>query len=1040
MRLNQSHIVPVFSSTVIVLLLGVVSWSLQNNIKNNAREEVSLSLTTVLDTAHQAAKSWLDGHKKTTQSWARSSKTRELTKQLLELPKHKETLVNSPIQLEIREHARHLLEDHGYQEFFIVSPDYLNLASSRDQYVGMINLLEKEENFFQRIQAGETALSLPKKSAVLLPEADNKNQGTLPTIFVGAPILDASGKIMAVFALQIRSSKNVLSILQKGRIGKSGETYAFDSQARLISHSRFVQQLHESGLLASKEQAIFNIEIRDPGEEFAQANKIFSNTDRPLTRMAASAIKGESGIDLEGYRDYRGTEVVGAWRWDENLGFGIATELDKNEAYQSAQTTSLIITGFTILTGLLLIGLVMFFIVYRQRKTTEQHWHNSETRLRILLDSVGEGVFGVDLEGNCTFINSTGLNILGYQEASELVGKYIHDVIHHTTTDGNPCDEDTCRIYAAFRNGASYFVDDEILWRADGTSIEVEYRSNPIYTDGKITGSVANFSDITARRQAEHALRLSEQRYRQVFNSILDVYAEIDIDGTILEVSPSVKTQTQYTREELLGRFMGDFYARPGDREKLLERIYQDGMINDYETLLVDKDGTHRSFSFTGRVITDENNKPVKLAGVMRDISGRKQAEEILRQGKMELEARIQERTAELEVANEELKHEINERRLTEIALRTERDNAQRYLDTVEAIIISLDNVGCVRLINRKGCQLLGYTEQELLGKNWFTTCLPQPQGMKEVFPAFEKIMSGDLKSVEHYENPVMTRDGRERLIAWHNSYFRDSQGNIIGTLSAGEDITDRVQAEESARQHQAEVAHLARLNIVGEMTTGIAHELNQPLSAIVTYADVALRLVNSETPHRDKLIEVLEGSQSQANRAAEIIRHLRQLVSKKPPVKSETDLNNLIKELAKLAGGELHKHRIKLNLKLEENLPPVEVDDIQIEQVLLNLINNSVEALESRTEANRELSIQTKSENGNSVQTLVIDNGPGIDEQTRQQIFEPFITTKGERGMGMGLSISRSIIEAHQGRLTVKSTPGHGAIFSFTLPLKIKN
>jgi PAS domain S-box-containing protein len=578
-------------------------------------------------------------------------------------------------------------------------------------------------------------------------------------------------------------------------------------------------------------------------------------------------------------------------------------------------------------------------------------------------------------------------------------------------------------------------VDDEILWRADGSSFEAEYRSNAIYRRGTIIGSVASFTDITSRRQAENALRQSETKYRQIFLSILDVYAEIGLDGTILEVSPSVSMQTGYTREELLGRFMGDFYANPADREKLLAQIHQDGMINDYETVLIDKDGTPRPFSFTGRVITDDKGQPLKLAGVMRDIAVRKHSENDLRNAHDVLERRVQERTAELEVINEELRHEIEERKQVEWALREEHDKAQRYLDTVEAIIVSLDHDGRVTLINRKGCELLGYSEQELLGKNWFAMCLPQPEGLEMVYPVFGEIMNGGLETAEYYENFVLTRSGVKRFIAWHNSYLRDADGNIVGTLSSGEDITNRVQAEEQARQHQTELAHMARLNIMGEMATGIAHELNQPLSAIVTYSDVALRIMASDAPQPERLRETIQGARDQAQRAAEIVRHLRQLVSKQAPQRKLVDLNELVKETAKFISADIRRYHASIMLELGERIPPVEIDPIQIEQVILNLIRNSVEAMQEAKSTVREITIRSGINKDGLIEMAISDTGPGLDQKAQLEIFKPFVTTKKDASMGMGLSISRSIIEGHDGKLWVESEPGHGAKFCFTLP-----
>ncbi len=417
------------------------------------------------------------------------------------------------------------------------------------------------------------------------------------------------------------------------------------------------------------------------------------------------------------------------------------------------------------------------------------------------------------------------------------------------------------------------------------------------------------------------------------------------------------------------------------------------------------------------------------------DITERKLAEDETRKARDGLEKRVLERTVELERANVVLQREIAEREQAEQSLRVERDRAQLYLKTVEAIIVALDVNGIITLINRKGCELLEYKENELLGKNWFATCLPQTGVKNDVYGIFRKVIAGDLESVEYYENPIVSRSGKQYLIAWHNSYLRDAQGNIVATLGAGEDITKRRQAEEQARQRQAELAHMARLNTVGEMATSIAHELNQPLSAISTYADVALRMLRGGIEQPEKLTEALEGARNQALRASDIIRHLRKFVSKRSPQKEDVNLNELIDGVIELTKVEVRRQNVGVLLELDNNLQHIHVDIIQIEQVLLNLLLNAVESLQLAPVDSRKITIRTGLSNEGLTQVAVTDTGPGMDKETLRKCFEPFVTSKGVQGMGMGLSISRSIIEAHGGHMWAVSEPGQGATFYFTLP-----
>jgi two-component system sensor histidine kinase TtrS len=248
-------------------------------------------------------------------------------------------------------------------------------------------------------------------------------------------------------------------------------------------------------------------------------------------------------------------------------------------------------------------------------------------------------------------------------------------------------------------------------------------------------------------------------------------------------------------------------------------------------------------------------------------------------------------------------------------------------------------------------------------------------------------------------------------------------------------DITERKKAAEEARQHQIELAHVARLSTMGEMASGIAHELNQPLSAISNYTHGSIRMLKSgQEGIREQLIEVMERVASQAERAGEIIRQLRRFIRKEEPERKWVDINQLINELVGFLQPELRKAGVSLQLQLQQDLPQLWAHDIQLEQVLLNLTRNAIEAMLDVPIARRRLLIRSTLMDG-EVEVLVEDSGHGIDEKMRENIFEPFVTTKSQ-GMGLGLSISRGIIEGHGGRLLLDTTAGEGTRLRIILPL----
>jgi C4-dicarboxylate-specific signal transduction histidine kinase len=229
----------------------------------------------------------------------------------------------------------------------------------------------------------------------------------------------------------------------------------------------------------------------------------------------------------------------------------------------------------------------------------------------------------------------------------------------------------------------------------------------------------------------------------------------------------------------------------------------------------------------------------------------------------------------------------------------------------------------------------------------------------------------------------------------------------------------------------------MSRLNVMGEMATGIAHELNQPLTAIANYAATACKMIDSENKQPEKIVSVLDSVQVQAKRASEIIHRLRKFVKKQSLQKSSVALNHLVTDVVGFMEIETKNYNVNVELDLQEGLPIVFVDAIHIEQVLLNLIRNSLEAMMPVDENSRVLTVCTRLDHDGTPLVEIADSGPGIDSNTLKRIFEPFVTTKGTKGLGMGLSISRSIIEAHGGRIWAKSEPGKGSRFYVTVPIR---
>ena len=249
-------------------------------------------------------------------------------------------------------------------------------------------------------------------------------------------------------------------------------------------------------------------------------------------------------------------------------------------------------------------------------------------------------------------------------------------------------------------------------------------------------------------------------------------------------------------------------------------------------------------------------------------------------------------------------------------------------------------------------------------------------------------------------------------------------------------DISTRKMREYKDKAHLDELAHITRLGLMGEMASGIAHEVNQPLTAICNYTQAAINHFNAEHYDQDDLLDILYKTQQQSLRAGEIINRMREFVRSNPKKRSTIEINNLIQEASNLCKNGIIQNNIKLTFNFENQLPSINVDHIQIEQVIINLIYNSIDILQYLPKNQpRLLSIQTQLIDDNTIQVRIKDNGPGVAEDDRPKLFTPFFTTK-SNGMGMGLSICRSLVEAHDGTLYFNTNIGKGTTFYFQLPI----
>jgi PAS domain S-box-containing protein len=403
-----------------------------------------------------------------------------------------------------------------------------------------------------------------------------------------------------------------------------------------------------------------------------------------------------------------------------------------------------------------------------------------------------------------------------------------------------------------------------------------------------------------------------------------------------------------------------------------------------------------------------------------------------------ELDRRVGQRTTELAAVNEELRKEIADRKHAEQDLRSSEDKHRVILEAANDAVVSMDERGCILLANPATRRMFGYDPVEIVGESLE---MLMPETMRKLHETGYKryLATGEKRLNWHgAEVTALRKDGQEFPVeVSFGEMTSDGQKIFTGFIR---DISERKQAEDKLRaiernlqMAQTELARVSRLTIMGELAASIAHEVNQPLTAVINNSSACLRLLANRNLEPEVLHRALEGIVADGTRASAVLARIRAFIKKEPAEKNELDINEVIQEVLVLAGRELHENQVLLDHQLKTDLPYVLADRVQLQQVLLNLIMNGIEAMAGMTDRPRSLAVQSRIDESGDVLVAVSDSGTGFGLEV-DRVFTPFFTTKAN-GMGMGLSISRSLVESHGGRLWATPNSPHGAKFFFTLP-----
>ncbi len=622
-----------------------------------------------------------------------------------------------------------------------------------------------------------------------------------------------------------------------------------------------------------------------------------------------------------------------------------------------------------------------------ERKKAEEELRRLSDAVRMSTDSIVIS----DLEGNIVDVNEAGLKMQGINSKADLIGLKSFDFIAPEEREKALSD-----FSQLLEEGRVNDVQYHILTR-EGRRVLVETNASVMRgRNGEPVGVVAITRDITERKRMEEALKENEERFRAVFEGTSLGIALVDIKTNILGINPAFQRLFGYSLEEFRGMSNLE-YLHPEDA-MADANLYIEMLKGKRDHYTIDKRYIRKDGGVVwGRqnlsVVRDAGGKPQYFIAMVEDISQRKLMEEALRQ--------------------------------------SERNYRVLFEGTIDGMFVTDAETIKVVIANRTAAIMCGFNSvEDAIGVNPID--LVHPDDKERVLGFFMEDAS-DEGNQEVHEFRAITKDGREIWLSGMGT--RIEYGGKPAVLSSIRDITERKRMEEERQRMEEQLRLAGRLAAVGELSAGIAHELNNPIAAIQGFAQfLAARKDLDETIRND-----LDTIYRESQRAAKITQNLLSFARRHEPEKHFISLNEVIEKTLELQAHPMKVNNIELVVELAPDLPKTLADFHQMQQVFVNIINNAEQAMIEAHGKGR-LVVKTKKA-GHIIQISFADNGPGISEENMKRIFDPFFTTKEVgKGTGLGLSICYGLVEAHGGRIYARSKLGQGATFVVELPIASEN
>ena len=635
-----------------------------------------------------------------------------------------------------------------------------------------------------------------------------------------------------------------------------------------------------------------------------------------------------------------------------------------------------------------------------ERQMAAEALRESEDKLSLLLNSTGEGIYGIDTEGVCTFCNPACLRMLGFTDQEQLIGKNIHGLIHHSHADGTPYPIEDCLIYQAYRMGEGVHVDNEVFWKTDGQSFAVEYRSYPQMKDGSVIGAVVTFIDITDRKRAEDVRKASEERFRRLIQFAPIPMCFANTDRVLAYVNDRFVEVFGYTKEDLptLNEWWQQVYPDEIYR-KLAEDSWavaaehraaqENDVIGPLEHNVICKNGESRIVEVSGITLEDG------LLAVFVDVTERKIAERAL--------------TSAHERAS------------------TEAGKLRSMIESMDEGVIVANETDIVTEVNPWFLQKMGVNRDSIVGKNLWEV-FPEPDVTKTVQPLTDNFRSGIVRDTQTINSRILDMHASLRLQPILDGVI--FKGVILNVI----DVTDYVAARE-----EAERANRAKSDFLAIMS----HEIRTPMNGILGMTQVVL---DSELTQeqRDNLNMVNYSAESLLALINDILDFSRIESGKLDLDYSDFTIRDRLDEIVKSLAARTREKNVNLIYSIADEVPKIVCGDVgRLRQIIINLVGNSIKFTETG-EISLTVGLVSQTQDEVELKFEVRDTGVGIPKEKQRDIFNPFTqadssTTRKYGGTGLGLAITNQLVEMMNGKIWVESEPGKGSVFHFTCRVGVR-